>query len=205
MPKTQRVFLSSLSRFPALAGGLAICVEMSAPVLAKAQGSKDLVEPARYWTSAERWAWSEIKEGEVADFNKHCGTPDLDPKDEKDRRWQDGCRELPARFLQDLLKRAPWREQVPSKGVWILGARILGDIDLENAKLIRAIQIYDSRIEGAISLRRAHMESLIFLAGSLLNGDFVADGLHAESDLFLVNGGSSKVEFICVAPRSRDK
>jgi hypothetical protein len=205
MPKTQRVFLSSLSRFLGLAGGLAICLEVGAPDLSWAKGQTDLVEPAQYWTSVERWAWSQIKLGEVADFNKHCGTPRLDPTDEKDKRWQDDCRELPARFLQDLLTQAPCREQVPSKGVWILGARILGDIDLENAKLIRAIQIYDSRIEGAISLRRAHMESLIFLAGSLLNGDFVADGLHAESDLFLVNGGSSKVEFICVAPRSRDK
>jgi hypothetical protein len=51
----------------------------------------------------------------------------------------------------DLLTQAPWREQVPSKGIRIAGARILEDIDLENAKLVRAIEIYGSRIDGAIN------------------------------------------------------
>lgn len=167
MPQAQRVFLSSLLRFVALLGGLAICLGVGSPDLSWAKGSKDIGEPARYWSSAERWAWSQIKQGEIADFNERCRTKDLDLKDENDARWQDDCGELSPRFLVDLLTQGAWREQVPAKGVQIVGARIAGDLDLENAKLLRSIVIYGSRIEGAINLMRAHTESLILLANSV--------------------------------------
>lgn len=50
-----------------------------------------------------------------------------------------------ARGLHNDLTRAPWRDAVPFAGVRIKGARILGDVDLENAKLSRPIEIFDSR------------------------------------------------------------
>ena len=73
-------------------------------------------------------------------------------------------------------------------GIQITGARIVGDIDLENAKLIRSISILDSRIEGPINMIRARTDSLISLAGSVMSGRLDADGLHSESDLFLTHG-----------------
>ena len=138
--------------------------------------------------TAEGWAWSQIKRGEAADFNTRCRTPRLDPRDEKDPRWQNDCRKLSARFLQDLLTRAPWREATPLGGVSIGGARIVGNVDLTDASLSRAILIDGSRIEGKIDLTRARTDSLIELDDSLMSGEFLADSLHSESDLNLRNG-----------------
>ncbi len=146
MSKARRAFLAVLRHPPmALLGTCARWLGIGALDVTLARAAYDDVK------TAEGWAWSRIEQGEIADFYWHCSTPRLDPKHEEDKRWQDDCLNLPGRFLADLLTRAPWREQVPDKGVRIAGARIVGDIDLENAKLVRAIEIYDSRIDGAIN------------------------------------------------------
>ena len=77
---------------------------------------------------------------------------------------------------------------MPFAGVQISGAWIVGDVDLENAKLIRPIEIINSRVEGAINLSRARTDSLIMFAGSLLTNTFDAVGMQSESDLYLRHG-----------------
>ena len=146
-------------------------------------------EPYRDPNTAEGWALPQIERSEMADFNERCNTPELDARDEQDARWREDCRKLSARFLQDLLTRPPWREALPHSGIQIKGARIVGELDLENAKLIRSLSILSSRIEDKINLIHARTDSLIWLEGSLMNGIFDAPGLRSESDLWL-RGGS---------------
>lgn len=185
MPKARSAVVTSAPRryLRALAGALALWPGALDPASARA--------PYDNAGTAEGWAWSRIKQGKRADFNQHCGAQSpLDPKNGADPRWRDDCRHLSARFLQDLLTRAPSRETAPFAGVRIAGARIAGDIDLENAKLIRPVEIAGSRIEGAIKLSHARTDSLIALDGSLMVGDFSADGLQGENDLYLTNGAA---------------
>jgi hypothetical protein len=102
--------LTLLPRPLAFLGALAICLELGAPYLALAQAPYDDAK------TAEGWAWSQIKQGDGADYNERCSTPPLDPKKEEDARWRNGCRKLSARFLEDVLARKPWRDLVPFEG-----------------------------------------------------------------------------------------
>ena len=134
-------------------------------------------------SAAEDWAWSQIKQGVPADFNKRCG--ELDARRIDDPAWADpnGCRTLAAAFLVDVLKH-PDSWKAPDAGVKIRGAKILDDVGLDFARLQRFVSIIDSRFEGAISLDDARSENKIDLTGSSLSG-FEASQFHSDTSLKL--------------------
>ena len=161
---------------------LAMLCVASCSSVADARGSYD------HTNGAEFWAWSKIRRNEPADFNQRCGTPQLDPKDEKDARWKDDCRKLSGKFLQDLITQSPWREAIPQGAIGVMGAHIIGSLDLSDVTLNHGISISSSQIDGSFDFSRADTRGLIDLNGSVMNGKFSAAGLRSESEVFL-NGG----------------
>ena len=161
---------------------LALMVAGASDASALAETSYD--NPA----TAEGWAWAKIKQGNAADFNERCKTtPALDARKDDDASWKSDCRQLDATFLVDILTQPAWGEKVPMAGVHIVGAKIVGDIALTNARVNRELWIEKSRIESKIVLDGARTNSPISFNSSHVSGTLSASQFHDERSLSLLN------------------
>jgi len=178
----------SVSRFSALLNRLCVPV-IPAALVALLANAESAMARSRYGSpeAAEDFAWARIKEGKAADFKDLCDSPALDPRandEDSENKWHDDCRQLSARFLVNVITKKRLGDQVSFAGVRIIGARIVGDFDIQNAKLERAIFIAGSRIEN-VKLESVQTNSDFELIRSRVSGIFVAKQFHGELSLNL--------------------
>jgi hypothetical protein len=128
----------------------------------------------------EGWAWAQIKAGEVADFNEHCGKT-LDPR--QPAGWDDPCRQIPAQFLMDVLTVPSWQGHAGRHGVRLSGISIGEDIDLSDADIPMEFWLDSSRIEGGLAINDTHLRRYFNFDGSVLDGALYGDRLTADSDV----------------------
>ena len=130
----------------------------------------------------EGWAWAQIKSGDTADFNGHCGKA-FDPHRSDDS--SNVCRRVPARFLQTILTESPWKEQIARNRVHLQGVWIDGSLDVMGAELLSGLEIEGSTIAGDFDLRDSHWTRKIMISSSVFKGKFLADGLRSDSSLVI--------------------
>jgi hypothetical protein len=129
-------------------------------------------------TTPEGWAWNQIKGGNLADFNDHCGAT-LDPH--KPNGWDDPCRQIPSQFLVDILTMPRWQNQVTRRGMRLRGAHVVEDIDLSNAEIVSEVRLNASLVDGDLDLTNTHLKCPLSFDGSVLGGALFAEQMDAES------------------------
>jgi hypothetical protein len=156
---------------------LALLLAAAAPPL-----PTELNDPA----TTEGWIWQQVQSGKVADLNDRCETPRLSPYQDKDPLWQAPCRRVNPDLLGTLLTQPDLADHA-SHGVWIIGARIDGDLNLHDAHIRAAeVRLIASWITGVTILSEAKLDGLLSLEGTLIQQMFDANLLHVGAGaLFL--------------------
>ena len=145
------------------------------------------------WSASEKWAWAEICEGRIADFNRLLGEA-LDPrKPSHNAKWSDGRRSLSSEFLEAVLLHEPYRSAVPYRGVRIVGAFFEQGITLSDALLMRPLVLHRSQFEGPVSLSRVKTENYVSFNESRVKGKLDFDSARLGGNLMMKNAEFSEV------------
>jgi hypothetical protein len=135
------------------------------------------------WTAPEKWAWSKICVGDVADFNERDHVdPPLDPK--RDEGWTND-RRLSSSFLETVLLYDPFRSALTRKGVHIVGAWFAEPVDLESARIEAQLLLERSRFDGNVTFARTHLRSLLWMDGSRFAGQLNMVRMQVADDLVM--------------------
>jgi cytoskeletal protein CcmA (bactofilin family) len=139
-------------------------IAMAGPAL---PGQKCQTPPYEAWSGAEKWAWTEICEGRIADFNRRYELAEqLDPN--KPDGWDDETRDrqLSPAFLETVLLHEPWRSTIPRQGVRIVGALFSDALDLAHARLHRQLWLEYCVLESAVNATGLRVDGWFSLEGS---------------------------------------
>jgi hypothetical protein len=134
-------------------------------------------------TTPEGWAWAQIRNDRIADFNIHCGTSALDPHAKTG--WDDPCRQVSAQFIEDILIGPIWRDQVLRRRVRLRGAHISGPLNLSDAEITAEVWLDASRIDGDVYLADSRWSRSLSFDGTMVTGWLDAERLRSESDVYL--------------------
>jgi uncharacterized protein YjbI with pentapeptide repeats len=171
-----------------LSAALAACLVLrstngdAAPAL---PGDSCQVEPRTIWSETEKWVWSQVCGGAIADLHVPFGSG-LDPRSPEGWTVE---RKLSSGFLETILLRDPWRGAIPRQGVHIIGAWFEEPVDLAGAEIAHQLSLEEARLTSDVDLRRIRTKSLVSLDGSaVVTGTLNMDGASIGSDLFMRAG-----------------
>jgi hypothetical protein len=139
-------------------------------LVASAAAAQDASSPGSGWSEAERWAWEEIRQGRIADFDTREGK--LDPR--QPDGWGDR-RKLSPDFLKEILFREPYASALPIEGVRIVGAWFPEPVHLASGRLAHQLWLHGCRFEAAADLSFLQVDDLLSLEASAFAGQ--GDGL----------------------------
>ena len=144
------------------------------------------------WNAAETWAWGQIAEGRVADFDALLGTVKGSGK-QTDDRFADPRRVIGAPFLHAVLTREQIRRSIPPEGVGIQGAVFDGDVDIRDAVLTHPFGIFDSRFAGKVVFNRLRTTTSVSFDGSTFEDELWLDSVRIGGNLNMKNGEFDRV------------
>ncbi len=155
-------------------------------------GEKCRVPPLPKWTDPEKWVWTQVCEGRIANFNKRSKEK-LDPRNPAhDGRWSND-RILTSSFLETILLYEPFRSAIPRRGVRVFGAYFPNSINLISASIERPLKLDRSYFKSQVDMHRLRTPTFISLQGSKFDNDLNMDAISVGDNLFMSNTEFSKV------------
>ena len=134
-----------------------------------------------HWTAQEKFVWSRVCVGAVADFNAEPDYGgDLDPK--RPEGLPDN-RVLRSTFIESILLAGKYRNALTRNGVHIVGARFTDVLDLGHAELVHELWLDRCLLEKGADFAEARSTQRIFIDRTRASGPISMQDIMFEHDV----------------------